>query len=64
MKEIVKYLVKIKKNKSCASSERDMVSEKGQDPESESIEERKKRISLVSHVRNELYFSTQKKQEV
>lgn len=39
MKEIVKYLVK-KKQKSCASSKRGMVSEKGQDPESESNEKR------------------------
>lgn len=31
-----------------------MVSEKGQDPESESNEERKNSLSLVSHMRNDL----------
>lgn len=38
-----------------------MVSEKGQDPESESKGESKNSLSLVSHARNDLDFSTQQK---
>lgn len=56
MKEIVKYF-----GKSCESSKQGMVLEKGRDPESESYEDRKKTLSLVSHVRNDLNFPTQKK---
>lgn len=54
MKEIVKYLVKVVQVASKAWCRR-----KGQDPESESNEEGKNSLSLVSHVRNDLDFSTQ-----
>lgn len=53
MKEIVKFF-----GKSRASSERGMVSEKGQDPESESNEERENNLSLVSRVRNDRLLLT------
>lgn len=58
MKEIVKYF-----GKSCASSKQGMVLEKGRDPESESYEDGKKSLSLVSHMRNDLYFSMQKNKQ-
>ncbi|KAG7223649.1 hypothetical protein INR49_015374 [Caranx melampygus] len=45
VKEIVKYF-----GKSCASRKQGMVLNKGRDPESESYEDRKKSLSLVSHL--------------